>query len=232
MVETDIARLRQLVDDLLEISRLDAHAAETVIEPVDLGRVRRAARARPRMGRRRPGDRAEGRGSWPTPTSAGWSASSSTWSRTPCITERPRCHRGPPHARGAQAAGTGESGRPSCRSRWRITVPASPRTTCPTSSTASTRPTPAASSGGSGLGLAIARENARLLGGDLVAANLPEGGARFVLTLPSRRLRSRARRLAARNTIVTRSQQFREVRRATMAREPYPSVQGGGRNEH
>jgi two-component system, OmpR family, sensor histidine kinase MtrB len=37
---------------------------------------------------------------------------------------------------------------------------------------------------GSGLGLAIARENARLMGGDVTAANVPQGGARFVLTLP------------------------------------------------
>lgn len=38
---------------------------------------------------------------------------------------------------------------------------------------------------GSGLGLAIAKQNARLLDGDLTAANLPGGGARFVLTLPA-----------------------------------------------
>jgi two-component system sensor histidine kinase MtrB len=45
---------------------------------------------------------------------------------------------------------------------------------------------PSRSSGrGSGLGLAIARENARLLGGDLTAANVPRGGARFVVTLPA-----------------------------------------------
>ena len=36
LVNTDIARLRQLVDDLLEISRLDARAAETLMESVDL----------------------------------------------------------------------------------------------------------------------------------------------------------------------------------------------------
>ena len=41
------------------------------------------------------------------------------------------------------------------------------------------------SSRGSGLGLAIARENARLLGGDITAANVPGGGARFVITLPA-----------------------------------------------
>ncbi|MEV0612090.1 HAMP domain-containing sensor histidine kinase [Nonomuraea sp. NPDC050404] len=37
---------------------------------------------------------------------------------------------------------------------------------------------------GSGLGLAIAAENARLHGGTLTAANAPEGGAVFTLTLP------------------------------------------------
>lgn len=40
---------------------------------------------------------------------------------------------------------------------------------------------------GSGLGLAIARENVRLHHGTLFAANLPEGGAVFTLTLPDRR---------------------------------------------
>jgi two-component system sensor histidine kinase MtrB len=39
------------------------------------------------------------------------------------------------------------------------------------------------SEGGSGLGLAIARENARLLGGELTAANRPTGGALFRLVL-------------------------------------------------
>ncbi len=41
---------------------------------------------------------------------------------------------------------------------------------------------------GSGLGLAIARENVRLHHGTLFAANLPEGGAVFTLTLPNRHL--------------------------------------------
>jgi len=42
---------------------------------------------------------------------------------------------------------------------------------------------------GSGLGLAIALENARLHGGDLTAGNTADGGARFVLSLPRNRER-------------------------------------------
>jgi two-component system sensor histidine kinase MtrB len=38
---------------------------------------------------------------------------------------------------------------------------------------------------GSGLGLALARENARLLSGDILARNREHGGARFVIALPA-----------------------------------------------
>ena len=36
LIERDIGRLRQLVDDLLEMGRLDARAVEPMIEPLDL----------------------------------------------------------------------------------------------------------------------------------------------------------------------------------------------------
>ena len=42
---------------------------------------------------------------------------------------------------------------------------------------------------GSGLGLSIALENAHIHGGEITAANSPEGGAVFTLRLPAGRLR-------------------------------------------
>lgn len=196
MVNTDISRLRQLVDDLLEISRLEARAAETLMESVavdafldQLIRVHgwsQTVRVVPHHLGATPGD------------------SGASPGRGPVVhTDRRRLERiivnlvenalehgaapvtvevraGPEP--GLQESGTG--------SVVQVIVTDSGRG-IPPEHLAHVfdrfyKADPSRSAGrGSGLGLAIARENARLLGGELTAANAPAGGARFVLTLPS-----------------------------------------------
>lgn len=39
LLVSDVGRLRSLVDDLMEVSRFDAHAEQIAVEPVDLGRL-------------------------------------------------------------------------------------------------------------------------------------------------------------------------------------------------
>jgi signal transduction histidine kinase len=186
MVSVDIARLRQLVDDLLEISRLDAQAAETVIERVDLrpflvrlvqahgwSDVVRVGPTQPHAG---------------NVADAGYLADSSPVVGTDKrrierivvnLVENALGHGAAPvvievHLQGevAQLAVT-DSG-PGVPTEHLSHI--FDRFYKVDASRSSSR--------GSGLGLAIARENARLLGGDLTAANVPDGGARFVLTLP------------------------------------------------
>ena len=45
LLVSDVGRLRSLVDDLMEVSRFDAHAEQIAVEPVDLGRSVRAVTA-------------------------------------------------------------------------------------------------------------------------------------------------------------------------------------------
>ena len=61
-------------------------------------------------------------------------------------------------------------------SRSPTTGRGSRRSTCRTSSSASTRPTPRAAGPGTGLGLAIAHENALLLGGEIEVRSEPGAG--------------------------------------------------------
>jgi two-component system sensor histidine kinase MtrB len=191
LVTQDIARLRQLVDDLLEVCRLDAQAAESVIEPVELASfLTRLVDAH------------------------GWSQSVRV-SQAQAVNahETPPLPRASPIAladrrrleriivnlidnalvhgaspvsvelRAPEAAIRGERGMVAVAvtdSGHGIPLQDMPHIFDRFYKADPSRST----SRGSGLGLAIARENARLLGGDITAANAPRGGARFVLTLP------------------------------------------------
>ncbi|MBN1320695.1 MAG: HAMP domain-containing histidine kinase [Thermoleophilia bacterium] len=197
MVNTDITRLRQLVDDLLEISRLDAQAVETVIEPVDLGLfLTQLVRAH----------------GWTETVSArvlrsASPASGSVSDVQPIATrgfivpvDRRRLERIIVNLvenalrHGATPvtieARRGPAGAPDGTDTIQVAVadsgPGIPTEHLPHIFDRFYKADPSRSSSrGSGLGLAIARENARLLGGDVTAGNVPEGGARFVVTLPA-----------------------------------------------
>jgi len=185
LIERDIGRLRQLVDDLLEISRLDASAVEAVIEPIDLVQfVGQLVRAH------------------------GWSDTvQATASETNLFAETDKrlveriivnlvqnaLHHGAPpivvEVRSVPVVFDAENEDQAEAAFVQVAVsdsgPGVPSEHLPHIFDRFYKTDPSRSfAGGSGLGLAIARENARLLGGDLVAENLPERGVGFVLTLP------------------------------------------------
>jgi two-component system, OmpR family, sensor histidine kinase MtrB len=172
LLVTEAQRLRSLVEDLMEISRLDAGAAALQLEPVDLGRlmrgmvdahgwdevvqVRDAEGSTLTLDRRRVDrvitnlvDNALRHGAPPVEVSV------DTDETTTTITVRD-------HGDGIPAEHL-----PHLFDRFYKADPARRR------------------SSSSGLGLAIARESARLHGGDITVANHPEGGACFALVLPS-----------------------------------------------
>ncbi|MFH0915607.1 MAG: HAMP domain-containing sensor histidine kinase [bacterium] len=209
LVSTDIARLRQLVDDLLEISRLDARAAETVIEVVDLRafllllvRAHGWSDAVRIVGTIRTSDESSAtRAGTTVADDSGWT-SSGTLIRTDKrrveriivnLVENALQHGAAPVTLGIRrTAGTDAGEPPASRPDDLIHVtvtdsgPGIPVEHLPHIFDRFYKADPSrASSRGSGLGLAIARENARLLGGDLAVANVPQGGARFVLSLPA-----------------------------------------------
>ena len=168
LLTSDVARLSRLVEDLLEISRLDAGAEPSSIEPVDLRRLVEAIVA-----------------------ANGWAGSVAVEIDVPPIaSDRRRLERvlgnlignAITHGGGAAQveAGTADGG-------LRLTVsdqgPGIPAERLESVFQRFSKGD-AARGGGSGLGLAIAREHARAMGGDLLAANAPGGGARFTLVLP------------------------------------------------
>jgi signal transduction histidine kinase len=193
LVTLDIARLRVLVDDLLEISRLEAQAAERVLEPVAVRPF--VARLIEAHGWTRTVRVQEATGSEPgepppSPATPGpvLLADKRRLERILVnLIENALQHGATPIdivCRPADAgAGTG-------RHVVAIAVtdsgPGIPLEHLPHIFDRFYKADPSRSSSrGSGLGLAIARENARLLGGDITASNVPHGGARFVVTLPS-----------------------------------------------
>jgi signal transduction histidine kinase len=184
LIGRDIGRLRQLVDDLLEISRLDASAVEAVIEPVDLVQfVGQLVRAH------------------------GWSDTVRVIGGQERITaetdkrlierivvnlvQNALHHGAPPvvvEIRSLPVVFDADDLEQAEAALVQVAVsdngPGVPAEHLPHIFDRFYKADPSRSfARGSGLGLAIARENARLLGGDLVAENLPDRGVRFVFTV-------------------------------------------------
>ena len=192
LVTTDIGRLRILVDDLLEISRLDAGAAELVLEPVDIHEFLeqvKSAHGWPQDVRimtataDHPADlRATSPGPGDTTPTITLQTDKRRLERIMVNLVENSLHHGAPPV---------EVGTHLSHDQVLITVTDHGRGIPPEhlphifERFYKADPSRAASRG-SGLGLAIARENARLLGGELVPGAGPDGGARFSLTLPSR----------------------------------------------
>jgi signal transduction histidine kinase len=180
MVERDITRLRQLVDDLLEISRLDAQAAETVLEAVNLVPfLDRLVRAH----------------GWPDTVrvvaTAGGPVANADKRRIERIVvnlvENALLHGAAPVTIQAEHGAIGATGDDRL---VEITIadsgPGILAAHLPHLFDRFYKADPSRATGrGSGLGLAIAQGNARLMGGDISAANVPGGGALFLVTLPA-----------------------------------------------
>ncbi len=178
----DISRLRELVDDLLEICRLDARSAESHLEPVEVGLFLQRMIAAHEWS-----DEVSvlpGRDS-PTPLTV--LADRRLLERIMVnLVVNALTHGAAPVSVEARVA-AGENDDPRMisvavtDSGPGISLQHLPHVFDRFYKADPSRGT----SRGSGLGLAIARENARLMGGDLTVANAPSRGARFVLTLPS-----------------------------------------------
>ena len=166
----DVARLRTLVDELMELSRFDASAEQVDAEPVDLvGLVRTIATAR----------LPEARLSLPV---------------APVVvaTERRRLERilgnlldnAREHAAAAGVDIELLQGADEVVIAVADRGPGVPPDRLARIFERFYKADPSRRSGSSGLGLAIAAEHAQLLGGRLTAANRPEGGLRIELRLP------------------------------------------------
>ncbi len=170
LLVADVARLRTLVDDLMEVSRFDAHAE--VAEPAE---VDAAAFLRAIVGARLPSARL-------------------TLPDEPVrvVLDRRRLERivgnvldnAREHGEAASVEVALEVGGDALRIVVADRGPGVPAEELPRLFDRFHKADPSRSRGGSGLGLAIAREHAELLGGTLDAELRPGGGLRFVLELP------------------------------------------------
>jgi len=169
LLVTDVVRLRRLVDELMEISRLDAGREDVTAQPVEVGALVDAI-----LGSR------------------GWSDRVAVTGTAPLVVTDPRRlervlanvvanaveHGG----RDVQVviAGTDQA----------VTVrvidrgPGIPAAHLPHLFDRFYKADPARGGAGSGLGLAIARENARLLGADIKVRSEPDLGTEFRITVP------------------------------------------------
>jgi two-component system, OmpR family, sensor histidine kinase MtrB len=165
LLVTDVGRLRRLVDDLMEISRLDAGAVAASAEPVDLrALVDSVVRDRGWNGR----VQVEGPGRQVT-------SDPRRIERVVANLVDNALEHGGGEATvlvGADTVEVADAG------------PGIPADQLPHVFERFWKGDPARSGPGSGLGLAIARENARLLGGDVEAASEPGRGTRFTFRLP------------------------------------------------
>jgi signal transduction histidine kinase len=170
MLSADIARLRTLVDELMELSRFDAAAEQVVAEPVDLvAAVRGIASARlPQARLVLPAE------------------------PVIVISERRRLERivGNLLDNAREHASANRVTVELLRAATDVVIAVSDRGPGVPADRLERifdrfyKADPSRRSGSSGLGLAIAAEHAQLLGGSLGAANRPDGGLRIELRLP------------------------------------------------
>lgn len=168
LLAADVDRLRRLVDDLLEVARLDSGEVEVRTEPVEVARlVAGLARSR------------------------GWEDAVSVRGTLALASDPRRLERilanlignGIEHGGGSVVvtlSPEGETARIEVADRG----PGIPPAFLPEAFERFAKADAARSGAGTGLGLPIARENARLLGGDLEVDSRPGEGTRVALRLP------------------------------------------------
>ena len=165
----DVDRLRQLTEDLLEVSRLDAGTEPAMVEPVDLiAVIRGVVRSRAWEGR-------------------------VALKAMPVVieTDPRRLDRILANIVGNAVRHGGDHVLTEVSSTDAVVIitvsddgPGIPADALPHIFDRFTKLDPARSSDGTGLGLAIARENARLLGGDITVTSEPGSATVFTVTLP------------------------------------------------